>query len=445
MKLRQLLTLAAFVGATCYPIGAAQQLRADDEWESNSQYYEDDAWYDVSEWFDGNDYNPTEESVGVWDNETWDANSETGVDFDSDWDYQTSDYDTYDYDDPYTYDTEDYYTDNSYYDYNYDYDDPYVYDSGDYYDAVTDTNSSDYDYDDPYTYDSGDYYADASDYSYGYGYNSLYDSDDWFYDYYDDGYTYYSDFDNDGLYDYNYRYYDWDNDGFYDAYSTYSDWDNDGIFDDYNYYSLNDVGGSDQSRQKAQEQAFKQGTDQRISGDVQQVKRVSTKDSRHLLVQVERQNGQALFVDLGPANKLSNFDISEGDRISVRGPISKVGQKQLMIAQELRANNQSTQIERDRRKFTGQVDGVRTIDSRGQKNRLVSLSTDAGKRMLVDLGPASQLDADLSQGDKVTISGPMAKVKDQKVVLAQLLTHNGEEFEIDRRQQSDSSDQTAAN
>ncbi|WP_372896243.1 hypothetical protein [Stieleria sp.] len=30
---------------------------------------EDDAWYDVSEWFDGNDYNPTDEAIGRWDDE----------------------------------------------------------------------------------------------------------------------------------------------------------------------------------------------------------------------------------------------------------------------------------------------------------------------------------------------------------------------------------------
>ena len=33
--------------------------------------YEDDAWYDVSEWFDGNDYNPTDEAIGRFDDETF--------------------------------------------------------------------------------------------------------------------------------------------------------------------------------------------------------------------------------------------------------------------------------------------------------------------------------------------------------------------------------------
>ncbi len=31
--------------------------------------YEDDAWYDITEYFDGNDYNPTDEALGRWDDE----------------------------------------------------------------------------------------------------------------------------------------------------------------------------------------------------------------------------------------------------------------------------------------------------------------------------------------------------------------------------------------
>ncbi len=46
---------------------------------------EDDAWYDVSEWFDGNDYNPTDEAIGRWDNEHFDyGDKQTSTDNDND-------------------------------------------------------------------------------------------------------------------------------------------------------------------------------------------------------------------------------------------------------------------------------------------------------------------------------------------------------------------------
>lgn len=47
--------------------------------------YEDDAWYDVSEWFDGNDYNPTDEAIGRWDDERFDyRDKQTSDDQDND-------------------------------------------------------------------------------------------------------------------------------------------------------------------------------------------------------------------------------------------------------------------------------------------------------------------------------------------------------------------------
>ncbi len=45
-------------------------LSADEPNDAGTRY-EDDAWYDVSEWFDGNDYNPTDEAIGRWDDETF--------------------------------------------------------------------------------------------------------------------------------------------------------------------------------------------------------------------------------------------------------------------------------------------------------------------------------------------------------------------------------------
>ncbi|MCA9171482.1 MAG: hypothetical protein KDB23_27625, partial [Planctomycetales bacterium] len=110
----------------------------------NSPYYEDDAWYDVSEWFDGNDYNPTDEAIGRWDDETYDrADALTSSDTDNDIDWNASRYGYYDNDklsdnkwfyDYYDYGNLDYsdYDDDGYWDYTanyYDYDNDGVYDS----------------------------------------------------------------------------------------------------------------------------------------------------------------------------------------------------------------------------------------------------------------------------------------------------------------------------
>jgi len=62
----------------------AMQVHAVDP-ENVGSRVEDDAWYDVTEWFDGNDYNPTGEAIGRWDNETFDyRDKQTSTDSDND-------------------------------------------------------------------------------------------------------------------------------------------------------------------------------------------------------------------------------------------------------------------------------------------------------------------------------------------------------------------------
>lgn len=65
---KRMMLAAALSAAVALPITC---VRADNEFGANTPFYEDDAWYDVSEWFDGNDYNPTDEAIGRWDDEVF--------------------------------------------------------------------------------------------------------------------------------------------------------------------------------------------------------------------------------------------------------------------------------------------------------------------------------------------------------------------------------------
>ena len=121
-------------------------------------YYEDDAWYDVSEWLDGNDYNPTDEAIGRWDDETYDA-STAGNDSDNDANDGYAQDQKSEGDDWY-YDNSDnrkssYYSDQNrenVYAYRWDY---FDYDRDGYYDAMTSLHDSDNDG----KYDEFQYYA----------------------------------------------------------------------------------------------------------------------------------------------------------------------------------------------------------------------------------------------------------------------------------------------
>jgi hypothetical protein len=126
------------------------------EWEESNPYYEDDAWYDISEWLDGNDYNPTDEVVGRWDDETYHASADDG-DADNDagygYDDRSADDDWYyDYYENRTYSTYGEPNESGIYAFSSKY---YDYDGDGYYDAMSSLTDSDADG----WYDDYDYYS----------------------------------------------------------------------------------------------------------------------------------------------------------------------------------------------------------------------------------------------------------------------------------------------
>lgn len=338
--------LAAALSAACaFPM---MQARADNEFGDNTPFYEDDAWYDVSEWFDGNDYNPTDEAIGRWDDEvfTFAANA----------------------------------------------------------------TSSD-----------NDNFLNWGDYGYRTGNDS-----DWFYDYYDDGYSYW---DN----RYYSSYYDTDDDGVYDAYSSYSDTDGDGFYEDFDYYTFNsDSEDQDKSRMQAQSQQKQmKSTKYQVSGNVEDTKMVSVRDRIHLIAMVKQSDGQPVMVDLGPNQ--TGTQLFEGDQVTATGHVLKVGDKQVLVASEASMSNGSIAIDRSGKKYQGTIEKVKAMAVRGTEHTLAKVKTADDKTMLVDLGPASNLDRNLEQGAQITVQGVPVKVKDRVMLMAQKIMHDGDKTQIDRR------------
>jgi hypothetical protein len=373
-------------------------LQADEEWEERTAYYEDDAWYDITEWLDGNDYNPTDEAVGSWDDE------------DYDWAAIESDQD--------------------------------------------------------------------SDAGAGYGYDANNADDDWYYDYYDDyDYSYYDYLDEDGVYDYTYEYYDYDDDGYYDAFSSYHDTDGDGLYDDYDYYSFNTSTAAEESQNASQtasnnaQQADQQQANQdqqrqarsgskqfQASGQVHKAKRVKVRNGGdRLMVQLQGNQGKTFLIDLGHPSELrgqqnqqgqqaqqqqaqqtaqqgqQKLPVKHGDQLTAHGPVSKVGDKQVVLAQTVKiGNQQEQQINRSGRTINGQVTKLKTAKVREQEHQMAIVNLQSGKQALIDMGPADKLQTSLSEGDQVQLSGVPVKVKDRFVFIANSVTKNGEKTKIDR-------------
>lgn len=345
---KRMLFSAALAAAFAIPVAGARA----DEFGSNTPYYEDDAWYDVSEWFDGNDYNPTDEAIGRWDDEVFTfADNATSTDSDN---------------------------------------------------------------------DGGLFYGD-------YGYNNDTESDsDWFYDYYDDGYSYWGN-------RYFSNYYDTNDDGLYDAYASYIDTDGDGFYEEFNYYAFESQSdGQDNSKEQAKNQQ-KELKSQKlsVSGNVEETKTVQVRDREHLVAMVNTKQGNSLAVDLGPNQKETS--VQKGDQLTASGHRLKVGDKSILVASDASTKNGSVQIDRHGKKYDGTIEKTKTIDIRGVEHTLAKVKTADGKSMMVDLGPAQNRQAKLTEGEEITVQGVPLKVNDRVVLMARKITQDGKSAEIDRQ------------
>lgn len=319
-------------------------------------YYSDDAWDAITEWFDGNDYDPTDEAFGSWDDETFifaDDPDRRGVD--RDW---------------------------------------------------NPSHRGDYGYD-----DAGE------------------EDDDWFYDYYDDGFGVWIERKGPSSYA---VYDDSDDDGLYESFAVFTDQDDDDVYDDYTYFGFDRV-DSDQAEPQRRQARWRQKdtSGQKLSVDerVQRTKLIDVRGKRHLFALVETDQGK-LPVDLGWQHDPQI--LSAGDRLSATGHRLKVGDKTLLVASQARSPAGDLSIDRSGNTFSGKLTSTRTVEVMGTEYLLAKLTTDEGKQLLVDMGPATDLGNVPGPREQVTVQGVPVKVDDRIVLMAKGFKHDGNPQPISR-------------
>jgi len=262
--------------------------------------------------------------------------------------------------------------------------------------------------------------------------NSVRDDNDWFYDHYDA--PTYSNYGN-GVYPYGARYYDYDGDGLYDAQVSHSDSDGDGIYDRHDYYTFTDTSKPNQQK-KMMDEAQRSSKEQTLSGKILKVKEVQTRGGKHLCVQVQQQD-KTIVADLGKVNSLESLNLKEGDQISVKGLMSKVGEHTVMMARSIDSAGKQMDINRERGKITGTIVDSRKVKIRGMEHQLAMVDVPNRGKVAVDLGHADKFTMDLSKGKELTFSGLPVKVKGKALLMAQSVQNGDKTVQITRPQMKD--------
>jgi len=264
-----------------------------------------------------------------------------------------------------------------------------------------------------------------------YGYSTV-DDNDWFYDYYDTPYSYsYSS----GYYPYGSSYYDYNYDGYYDAQASYYDSDGDGSYDSYDYYTFTDTSEPDQQK-KMKDEAPKSSKEQTLSGKILNIKEVQTKGGKHTVVQVQQADKKTV-ADLGKVKDLQSLNLKEGDQISVKGLMSMVGEKMVVMGRSIDAAGKQMEISRERNKITGTILDSRKVTIRGIERQLAMVDVPKRGKVAVDLGAADKLKMDISKGKELVFSGLPVKFKGKALMMAQSVHRDEKTVQITRSEMKD--------
>jgi len=200
-----------------------------------------------------------------------------------------------------------------------------------------------------------------------------------------------------------------------------------------------------------------------VSGKIESTEEVKLRNSndKALLATIKTDDGKRLLVDLGGKKNLKDLKIVEGTPITAQGQILQFGMVEVLLASRVTANDHTATIKRSLiaatppaqpapgegrgyslishfREVSGSIEAIKKVKLRNSdvENLVVSLKTEKGRKIVVDLGPANDLkDFDFKKGDHVIARGSNFEVQGKRVLLAGELQSDGETVTIDRKGQ----------
>ena len=151
------------------------------------------------------------------------------------------------------------------------------------------------------------------------------------------------------------------------------------LFGDTNQQSA-EAGRSQRSRDGGQRQSSRGRALQQVSGEILRLKRIPIRNTniQHTAVLLKTNDGKRRVVDLGPTQNLRQLDLREGDQVSVRGGIVRIGDSRIFFARQVRSDGETVNVTYRRQERRDQSEGRR--QSQGRNNQRQQSSGQRGSR-----------------------------------------------------------------
>jgi hypothetical protein len=251
----------------------------------------------------------------------------------------------------------------------------------------------------------------------------------WFYDYYTYTPTYYYAEGNADRYYGAIRYFDQNNDGIYDYHSYYRDSDDDGYYDEYNRFDFAAEVRSERVEKPATEvrtetnveEIYSGPLDARrhvVEGKIELTKAAKVNGDENLIVKVVQQNDETIAVDVGPVQAMKGRNVEVGQAIRAIGPLQTIGDKTVLIADEVTIAGETMTIDRfGGTTLTGTVVDITETRLATGTHYLAVVEVD-GKRHLVDLGAITLYEQPVQAKVSLTVHGVPIETHGHQVFIA---------------------------
>jgi hypothetical protein len=178
-----------------------------------------------------------------------------------------------------------------------------------------------------------------------------------------------------------------------------------------------------------------------VTGEIDDLKqvRLSGMRQRHIIARIETEDGQLQAVDLGPRDQINPLRLQTGDWISVRGMQGSINRNKMLMAMQVRTDDQEIRIMRprgdDELRFAGKVreTSVRNLAD-NRRDRLVALvELENRERVVVDLGNANELqnqEIELRRNDQVVFMARPASFVGRNLLAATQLSVDGRVVQV---------------
>lgn len=202
---------------------------------------------------------------------------------------------------------------------------------------------------------------------------------------------------------------------------------------------------SQQDMQGTQSMQQRQGDPARamttLTGEIEDLKqvRLSGMQQRHIIARIETDDGQLQAVDLGPRNQVNPLRLQTGDWISVRGMQGSINRNKMLMAMNIRTDDQEIRVTRpqgdEELRFAGKVreTSVRNLAD-NRRDRLVALvELENNERVVVDMGNVSDLqnqEIELSKNDEVVFMARPASFVGKNLLAATRLSVDGKIIQV---------------